>query len=72
MSSSYDIYFRRNTWVYGLDPRVKLAIVFVLIVLTFLWPLVPAALGVSGIALRTAQRVLARACIGSSLGLPHR
>ena len=51
MSSSYDIYFRRNTWVYSLDPRVKLAIVFVLIVLTFLWPRVPVALGVSAAAL---------------------
>lgn len=49
MSSSYDIYFRRNTWVYSLDPRAKLAIVFVLIVLTFLSPSVPVALSVSAV-----------------------
>lgn len=51
MSSRYDVYVRRNTWIYSLDPRVKVALVFVLIVLTFLWPSVPVALVVSGIAL---------------------
>lgn len=51
MSSSYDVYFRRNTWIYRLDPRVKLALVLVLIVLTFLWPSVSMALGVSAAAL---------------------
>ena len=29
MSSSFDVYVRRNTWLYCLDPRVKLAFVFV-------------------------------------------
>ena len=51
MSSSYDVYFRRNTWIYRLDPRVKLALVLVLIVLTFLWSSVSMALGVSAAAL---------------------
>ncbi len=51
MSSSYDVYFRRNTWIFSLDPRVKLAAVFVLVVLTFLWPSASMALGVSAAAL---------------------
>ncbi len=51
MSSNYDVYFRRNTWVYSLDPRVKFAFVFVLIILTLLWPSVSMALGVSFVAL---------------------
>jgi energy-coupling factor transport system permease protein len=38
MSSSFDIYVRRNTWLYRLDPRVKLAFVVVAASLTFLWP----------------------------------
>jgi energy-coupling factor transport system permease protein len=38
MSSSFDIYVRRNTWLYCLDPRVKLAFVAVAASLTFLWP----------------------------------
>lgn len=51
MSSSYDVYVRRNTWIYSLDPRVKFAFVLVLIVLTFLWPSVSMAIGGSVIAL---------------------
>lgn len=38
MSSSFDVYVRRNTWLYCLDPRVKLAFVLVASTLVFLWP----------------------------------
>jgi energy-coupling factor transport system permease protein len=37
MSSSFDVYVRRNTWLYCLDPRVKLAFVVVASAITFLW-----------------------------------
>jgi energy-coupling factor transport system permease protein len=47
MSSSFDVYVRRNTWLYCLDPRVKLAFVLAVVLLTFLWPSVVMALGVS-------------------------
>ncbi len=51
MSSSFDVYVRRNTWLYCLDPRVKLAFVFVASTIVFLWPSPLVALGVSAIAL---------------------
>ena len=38
MTPDFDLYFRRNTWLYTLDPRVKAAFVVVATVLTFLWP----------------------------------
>lgn len=47
MSSSFDVYVRRNTWLYGLDPRVKLAFVLVASTLVFLWPAPVVALLVS-------------------------
>jgi energy-coupling factor transport system permease protein len=47
MSSSFDVYVRRYTWLYCLDPRVKLAYVLAAITLAFLWPSIPVALGVS-------------------------
>ncbi len=37
-SASFGGYVRRNTWVYGLDPRVKLAYVAVVTGLVLLWP----------------------------------
>jgi energy-coupling factor transport system permease protein len=37
-SASFGGYVRRNTWVYGLDPRVKLAFVAVTTGLLLLWP----------------------------------
>lgn len=48
MPAEFDIYVRRNTWVYALDPRVKLAFVVVATVIAFLWPNagVAAAVGV--------------------------
>jgi energy-coupling factor transport system permease protein len=51
MSSSVDIYTRRNTWVYRLDPRVKLAYVIVAASLTFLWPNPAVAAAVSAVSL---------------------
>ena len=58
MASNFDVYVRRNTWLYCLDPRVKLAYVAVAATITFLWadPLV--ALGVAAAAL--ALLLLAR------------
>jgi energy-coupling factor transport system permease protein len=38
VSSSFDVYVRRNTWLYCLDPRVKLAFVVVASTVVFLWP----------------------------------
>jgi len=58
MSSSFDVYVRRNTWLYCLDPRVKLAYVAVATVITFLWPDPRVALGVAAAAL--ALLLLAR------------
>ncbi len=51
MASSFDVYVRRNTWLYCLDPRVKFAYVVVAAALTFLWlnPLV--ALAVAAVSL---------------------
>ncbi len=46
MSSNFDVYVRRNTWLYCLDPRVKFAFVLVAATLTFLWPTPFSALGV--------------------------
>ncbi|MGE5601659.1 MAG: energy-coupling factor transporter transmembrane component T family protein [Nitrososphaerales archaeon] len=51
MSSSFDVYVRRNTWLYCLDPRVKLAFVFVASTIVFLWPSTVVALGVSAASL---------------------
>ena len=51
MSSRFDIYVRRNTWLYCLDPRVKLTYVFVAASLTFLWPSPAVAGMVSAISL---------------------
>ncbi len=38
MTPEFDVYFRRNTWLYALDPRVKAAFVTAAVALTFLWP----------------------------------
>lgn len=54
MSSSFDVYVRRNTWLYCLDPRVKLAFVLVAAALTFLWPHPLTALGVGAGSLALA------------------
>jgi energy-coupling factor transport system permease protein len=51
MSSSFDVYVRRSTWLYCLDPRVKLAFVFVASAIVFLWPSPLVALGVSAVSL---------------------
>ncbi len=51
MASSFDVYVRRNTWLYCLDPRVKLAFVLVASTLTFLWPSPLMALAVSAVSL---------------------
>lgn len=51
MSSSFDVYVRRNTWLYCLDPRVKLAYVLVASTIVFLWPSPAVALAVSGASL---------------------
>ena len=51
MSSSFDVYVRRTTWLYCLDPRVKLAFVAIAVALTFLWPSVAVALGVAAASL---------------------
>jgi energy-coupling factor transport system permease protein len=47
MSSSFDVYVRRNTWLYQLDPRVKLAFVVVASAISFLWASPLIALGVA-------------------------
>jgi energy-coupling factor transport system permease protein len=51
MSSSFEVYVRRNTWLYCLDPRVKLAFVVIAATITFLWSLPFVALGVALVAL---------------------
>lgn len=51
MSSSFDVYVRRNTWLYRLDPRVKLAFVAVASAISFLWASPFVALGVAAVAL---------------------
>jgi energy-coupling factor transport system permease protein len=53
MSSNFDVYVRRNTWLYCLDPRVKLAFVVVASTITFLWasPLVALGMALASIAL---------------------
>lgn len=51
MSSRFDVYVRRDTWLYRLDPRVKLAFVFVASTIVFLWPSPFVALGASAVAL---------------------
>ncbi len=47
MSGEFDLYVRRNTWLHRLDPRVKLVFVVEGTLLTFLWPTVLTALGLS-------------------------
>lgn len=47
MPAEFDIYVRRNTWMYALDPRVKLAFVVVAIAIAFLWPSVAVAVAVA-------------------------
>jgi len=47
MASSFDVYVRRNTWLYRLDPRAKLAFVLVATTLAFLWPSSLLALAIS-------------------------
>lgn len=51
MASSFDVYVRRNTWLYCLDPRTKLAFVLVATTMTFLWPSPLIALGISAASL---------------------
>lgn len=51
MPAEFDVYVRRNTWMYALDPRVKLAFVVVAVTLTFLRPWVWGAVAVSGVCL---------------------
>lgn len=51
MTPEFDVYFRRNTWLYRLDPRVKLAFVAVATALAFLWPRPWPALTVAGACL---------------------
>jgi energy-coupling factor transport system permease protein len=51
MGVEFDVYVRRNTWLYALDPRVKLALVAEAIVFTFLWPSAWGALAVSAACL---------------------
>ncbi len=51
MGAEFDVYVRRNTWLYALDPRVKLAIVAEAILFTFLWESASAALAVSATCL---------------------
>jgi energy-coupling factor transport system permease protein len=58
MGAEFDVYVRRNTWLYALDPRVKLALVAEAIVFTFLWSSAWAALAVAAaclLLLRLAQ-----------------
>jgi energy-coupling factor transport system permease protein len=47
MGAEFDVYVRRNTWLYALDPRVKLALVAEAILFTFLWPSIGAAAAVT-------------------------
>jgi energy-coupling factor transport system permease protein len=47
VSSSFDVYVRRNTWLYCLDPRVKLAFVLVASALVFMYPTPLAGLAVT-------------------------
>lgn len=47
MGARFDVYVRRHTWLYALDPRVKLALVAEAILFTFLWPTLWAAGAVS-------------------------
>ena len=51
MSAEFDVYVRRNTWLYALDPRVKLALVAEAVLFTFLWPSLWSSLTVSGACL---------------------
>jgi energy-coupling factor transport system permease protein len=51
MSSRFDVYARRTTWLYCLDPRVKLAFVVVASMITFLWSEPLVALGVTLVSL---------------------
>ena len=51
MGAEFDVYVRRNTWLYALDPRVKLALVAEALLFTFLWPSVWVALAVSAASL---------------------
>ena len=51
MGAEFDVYVRRNTWLYTLDPRVKLALVAEAILFTFLWTSVWAALAVAAACL---------------------
>ena len=46
MTPEFDVFFRRNTWLYALDPRVKAAFVVVAATIAFLWPHPWPALGV--------------------------
>jgi energy-coupling factor transport system permease protein len=51
MSSSFDVYVRRNTWLYALDPRVKLAFVLEATLFAFLWPHPAAAIAMTVVTL---------------------
>ena len=47
MGAEFDVYVRRNTWLYAVDPRVKLALVAEAILFTFLWASAWAAMAVA-------------------------
>lgn len=51
MTPEFDVFFRRNTWLYALDPRVKTAFVAVATAVAFLWPEPWPALAVAGMCL---------------------
>lgn len=51
MPSQFDVYVRRNTWLYGLDPRVKLLFVLEAALVVFLWPRLEPPLIVSAICI---------------------
>jgi energy-coupling factor transport system permease protein len=51
MGFELDVYVRRNTWLYALDPRVKLALVAEATLFTFLWPSTWVAIAASAVCL---------------------
>lgn len=71
MPVEFDVYVRRNTWFYALDPRVKLAFVAVATVIAFLWPNagVAAAVGVVCLALFWLAQVPAERIVRFLRGL---
>lgn len=71
MSSSFDVYVRRNTWLYCLDPRVKLAFVIVATTLAFLWlsPVVASGVAIAAWLLLVLARVPRSRILGFLRGL---